>query len=71
MYDMRAVPSFGRISEVEDIFGSLRVDEEGRLVEGSWEPNGMYRLVTGMGGVMRLSEFLRGKVREGVEREGK
>ncbi|KAF3043597.1 hypothetical protein E8E11_005627 [Didymella keratinophila] len=61
--DMRNPPDFGRIAWPEDIFGSLEVDGMGRIVEGSWQDSGSYRIVT-REGVLGLSEFMRGKVVE-------
>lgn len=61
--DMRNPPDFGRIAWPEDIFGSLEVDGRGRIVEGSWQDSGSYRVVT-REGVLGLSEFMRGKVVE-------
>ena len=64
VYDQRAVPAYGRIPEPQDIFGSLLVDRQGKVVEGSWERNAAYRVLTGMGGLTRLSPWLVEKVRE-------
>lgn len=61
--DMRNPPDFGRIAWPEDIIGSLEVDGSGRIVQGSWQDSGSYRIVT-REGVLGLSEFMRGKVVE-------
>ena len=61
--DMRNPPDFGRIAWPEDIIGSLEVDGSGRIVQGSWQDSGSYRIVP-REGVLGLSEFMRGK---GVE----
>ncbi|KAF8253503.1 hypothetical protein K440DRAFT_252949 [Wilcoxina mikolae CBS 423.85] len=68
VYDQRGIPVFGRIAETEDIFGSLLVDSNGKVKEGEWEENRMYRLITG-NGVMQLSPYLREKVTEGLRTE--
>lgn len=61
--DLRNPPDFGRIAWPEDIFGSLEVDADGRIVQGSWQDSGSYRVVT-REGVLGLTEFMRGKVVE-------
>ncbi|KAK6500321.1 hypothetical protein TWF481_010665 [Arthrobotrys musiformis] len=65
----RRTPYYGgmRIPESQDILGSLQVDGEGKLVGGFVECES-YRLVTA-DGVLGLTEFLEGKVRERVEEE--
>jgi len=68
VYDQRGVPAFGRIAETEDIFGSLLVDSNGKVKEGEWEENRMYRLVTG-NGVMKLSPYLKEAVTESLRKE--
>ncbi|KAA8906722.1 hypothetical protein FN846DRAFT_948093 [Sphaerosporella brunnea] len=74
VYDQRGVPAFGRIADTEDIFGSLLVDAHGQIVDkevgGVWEESRMYRLVSGRG-VMRLTPYLRDRVREALEAEEK
>jgi len=77
VHDQRAVPAYGRIPYPEDILGSLLVDGDGKIVNaehgGDWEENKMYRLVTSAG-VMRLTPFLRDRMREALleeaERDG-
>ncbi|KAF3041308.1 hypothetical protein E8E12_004941 [Didymella heteroderae] len=64
--DLRNPPDFGRIAWPEDIFGSLEVTAEGRIVEGSWQDSGSYRVVT-REGVLGLTEFMRGKVVERLQ----
>ncbi|KAF2630494.1 hypothetical protein BU25DRAFT_387750 [Macroventuria anomochaeta] len=59
--DLRNPPDYGRIAWPEDIIGSLEVDGNGRIVEGSWQDSGSYRVVT-REGVLGLSEFMRGRV---------
>lgn len=63
MSDTRNPPDFGRIAWPEDIFGSLEVTGQGKIVEGSWQDSGSYRIVT-REGVLGLTEFMRGKVVE-------
>lgn len=65
----RRTPYYGgmRIPESQDILGSLQVDGDGRLVGGFVECES-YRLVT-TDGVLGLTEYLEGKVRERVEEE--
>lgn len=46
--DSRSPPSYGRIPNPEDIFGSLQVDGRGAFVGecGSYQPSGTYRVIT-------------------------
>lgn len=48
VYDHRNPPDYGRISNPEDIFGTLEVDSQGIFVEGDgrYQDSGTYRLVT-------------------------
>ncbi|VVT58875.1 uncharacterized protein SAPINGB_P006428 [Magnusiomyces paraingens] len=68
IYDLRAPPPYGRIPDVQDIIGTVRIQEpvhgEGinkyevpPIVPGSFEPNDMYRVLT-RNGFMTLSELL-------------
>lgn len=43
--DDRNPPDWGRIAWPEDIFGSVEVDGEGKVV-GNWQESGTYRMVT-------------------------
>ena len=49
--DSRKPPDFGRIPEPEDIFGSLEVDANGELVDGTgnYQESGTYRVLTRQG----------------------
>jgi hypothetical protein len=45
--DTRNPPDFGRIAWPEDIFGSVEVDGQGKIVDdGNYQPSGTYRIVT-------------------------
>ncbi|KAH8599313.1 hypothetical protein B0O99DRAFT_649905 [Bisporella sp. PMI_857] len=68
--DSRAPPDYGRIAWPEDIFGSLEVDSQGRLVDGGgrWQESGTYRVVT-REGILGLSGFLRERLVEQLRRE--
>lgn len=44
--DLRNPPDFGRIAWPEDIIGSVEVDGNGRVNEGTWQDSGTYRIVT-------------------------
>ncbi|KAF9697615.1 hypothetical protein EKO04_004062 [Ascochyta lentis] len=59
--DMRNPPDFGRIAWPEDIIGSLEVDGSGKIIDGSWQDSGSYRVVT-REGILGLTDYLRGKV---------
>lgn len=67
VFDLRAPPPAGRIPYVEDILGTVRL-QDGKIVVGSYEPNWMYRVVT-HSGVFTISDFLTKKVRKALEDE--
>ncbi|KAI1865855.1 uncharacterized protein JN550_008113 [Neoarthrinium moseri] len=64
--DGRNPPDFGRIAWPEDILGSIEVNGQGEIV-GEFESSGTYRVVTNEG-ILGLSEFLSGKVREELQK---
>lgn len=68
--DTRAPVEWARIADPEDIFGSVRVEGDGSVVEGSYDEGGMYRVCTTQG-VLGLSDYLRGKVVERLKEEEK
>ncbi|KAF2671345.1 hypothetical protein BT63DRAFT_423557 [Microthyrium microscopicum] len=63
--DSRRPPDWGRISDPEDIFGSVEVDAEGKFVgeNGNYQDSGTYRMIT-RDGILGLSPFLMGKLVE-------
>ncbi|KAI1751769.1 hypothetical protein F4782DRAFT_177384 [Xylaria castorea] len=67
--DLRNPPDFGRIAFPEDIFGSIEVDGNGKIV-GEFEPSGTYRIITNEG-ILGLSDFLRTKLVEKLRDEEK
>lgn len=66
IYDFREIPSYSRVPEVDNIFGYVHVNEEGKIIPGSYEPNSMYRLCNGAG-LPRLSDHLYELVRQNCE----
>uniref|UniRef100_A0A060T301 ARAD1C29018p n=1 Tax=Blastobotrys adeninivorans TaxID=409370 RepID=A0A060T301_BLAAD len=56
IYDLRNPPVYGRIPEVEDIIGTVRLDGKG-IVPQSYEANKMYRLAT-RAGYIQLSDYI-------------
>lgn len=67
--DQRNTPTFGRIAEPQDIFGSLMVDGQGNVVDSSYSPNNTYRLKTEQEGLMKLSDYLHEKLVEALKRK--
>lgn len=67
IYDFREVPRFGRTPEVDSIFGYVRVDGEGKITEGSYEQNDMYRLCNGAG-LIKLSSYMLAEIVDAVEK---
>ena len=47
--DDRTPVDFGRIAWPEDIFGSVEVDGQGKIIGGSFQGSGTYRVVTNQG----------------------
>lgn len=66
IYDFREIPSYGRIPEVDNIFGYVHVNENGKIIPGSYEPNNMYRLCNGTG-LPRLSDHLYSVIKKKCE----
>jgi hypothetical protein len=65
IYDLRKPPEYQRIPEVEDTFGYVAVDDKGEVKKGSYQENGFYRVVTADGEILKLSDHLLEKLREG------
>lgn len=59
--DERTPVDFGRIAWPEDIFGSVEVDGAGKIIEGTFQGSGTYRVVTNQG-ILGLSPFLMKKL---------
>lgn len=57
IYDFREIPRYGRIPEIDNIYGYVQVDSSGKIVPGTYEANNMYRLCNGVG-LVRLSDYL-------------
>ncbi|KAK3402834.1 hypothetical protein B0T20DRAFT_399246 [Sordaria brevicollis] len=70
--DERTPVDFGRIAWPEDIFGSVEVDGQGKIIGGTFQGSGTYRVVTNQG-ILGLSPFLMEKLvarlREEEEKE--
>ncbi|KAI0462810.1 hypothetical protein LJB42_003612 [Komagataella kurtzmanii] len=58
IYDFRLPPSHGRIPEVENVFGYVKVSDDGVIEPGSYQSNNMYRLLSGTDGPINLSDYL-------------
>lgn len=74
-HDLRCPPQYGRIAEVEDIIGTIRVAwneklRNGKIIQGSYEPNTMYRLVS-TNGILQTSDYMGQKLLEACEGETK
>lgn len=57
IYDFREIPRYGRIPEVDNIYGYVMVNESGKIVPGSYESNNLYRICNGAG-LVKLSDYL-------------
>lgn len=68
IYDFREIPRYGRIPEIDNIFGYVQVNENGKIVPGTYELNNMYRLCNGVGPI-KLSDFLYENLRAKCEEE--
>lgn len=61
IFDFRAPPPYGRIPEVDNVFGYVLVGNDGVMVPGLYEPNAMYRVVNS-DGVIMLSDHMQEKI---------
>jgi len=61
IYDLRKTPNYQRQPDVEDIFGFVRVSEDGTVDGGSYESNGLYKVVS-VDGVITLSDYIHEKL---------
>ncbi|GMM35153.1 hypothetical protein DASC09_024780 [Saccharomycopsis crataegensis] len=57
VYDYRSVPEYGRRSDVDDVFGWVRVNDRCEMIEGSWQANTFYRPFTQSHGLPQLTDF--------------
>lgn len=62
VYDFRDVPRYQRVPDIGDVFGYLRVDEEGKMVRDSYEANLMY--MTYGSELIKLSDYILEEVRK-------
>lgn len=65
IWDFRDVPRYGRTPDVDSVYGYVLVDEHGKIVPETFEPNAMYRVCNGTG-LMTLSQFLHDEVRKAL-----
>ncbi|EGV60955.1 hypothetical protein PSN45_002332 [Yamadazyma tenuis] len=63
IYDLRDVPRYGRIPEIDSVFGYLQVSDKGEMLKGTYQNNDMYQLYNSTGLIM-LSDFLLEEVRK-------
>ncbi|KAK6462508.1 hypothetical protein DFJ63DRAFT_313644 [Scheffersomyces coipomensis] len=68
IYDLREIPKYARIPEMENIFGYIQVDANGRMVPDTYEPNNLYRICNGTAGLTKLSDHLYEKVQQECEK---
>ncbi|KAK6199265.1 uncharacterized protein RJT21DRAFT_127548 [Scheffersomyces amazonensis] len=67
IYDLREIPKYSRIPEVENILGYVQVDVNGKMVPDSYERNELYRICNGTAGLPKLSEYLYPLIQEQCE----
>lgn len=58
IYDFRDVPDRGRSPDIRNVFGHVLVDGEGKMVQGSYEPNEWYAPFNERDGFVILSDYL-------------
>lgn len=63
IYDFREIPRYARTPNVDDVFGYVLVDDAGKIVPGSYEPNSLYRVCNGSG-LVKLSDYLLERMRD-------
>lgn len=62
IYDFREIPEYARIPEVDSIFGYVQVDDKGKIIPSTYQANDSYRLIDGINGLIKLSDFLYDKM---------
>ncbi len=67
IYDLRNPPNYGRIPEIDDIFGYVWIDKDGNIVKDTYAKNDNYRLVNSNGGI-NLTDDMNKLVKEECER---
>ncbi|CCH42009.1 hypothetical protein BN7_1548 [Wickerhamomyces ciferrii] len=55
VYDLRKIPNYQRQPEIEDVFGYVRVDSEGGIMNETYQINDFYKIVN-VDGPLKLSE---------------
>ncbi|PIS50873.1 hypothetical protein CJI97_004413 [Candidozyma auris] len=68
IYDFREVPRYARTPEVDSIFGYVLVDDKGKIVPRTFDPNSMYRICNGAG-LIKLSDYLHEQMKNVTETE--
>ncbi|WPK27369.1 hypothetical protein PUMCH_004755 [Australozyma saopauloensis] len=63
IYDFREIPNYARTPEVDDIFGYVLVDGDGKIIPGLYEVNDLYRLCNGVG-LVKLTDYLVDEMRK-------
>lgn len=66
IYDFREVPKFGRRPEIDSVFGYVQVDEQGKIVPGSYDSNDMYRLCNASG-LPKLSDYMYEQIQQKIQ----
>lgn len=66
IYDMREIPRYARVPEIDNVFGYVQVDDAGKIVPGSYQNNVMYRVCNGAG-LTKLSDYMLEKVQQACE----
>lgn len=66
IWDFREVPRFLRQPNPDLVFGYVHVDAQGKMVDGSFDSNGMYR-VCNKDGLLKFSEYMYEKMKEAVD----
>lgn len=59
IYDFRKVPEYGRRSDVDDVYGWVRVDDKDHIVKDSFQANDMYRIFNEKSGLPVFSDFMK------------
>lgn len=57
IYDLREIPNYGRTPEVDNVFGYVLVDGNGKITPKSFDSNNLYRVCNGAG-LIKLSDYL-------------
>ncbi|CAI5759711.1 unnamed protein product [Candida verbasci] len=67
IYDFRGVPKHARTPYIEDIFGYVQVDGNGKILKDTYQDNEMYQVCSGKTGLPIFSDFMIEELKKEIE----